>query len=389
MTEGLVSKEEMDALLAQNSGGAGAPQGQANELTAEERDAIGEIGNISLGSAATALSTLLNRKVGITTPTVKMTSLEAVITNNPQFFVTVEVQYTKGLSGMNIFVLKPQDAAIIGDLMMGGDGRNVGEEMSELQLSAVGEAMNQMMGSMATAIASMMNKRIDISPPITRLLDFSKDKEELLKLGTGEKLIMVSFHLSVQNIVESEFFQLIPAKFSKDMVNALYETATTMPGEVEMAATAAAMPAAPKEAPAPSAPRGGAIPAFAQPAGPKVAGAAGQAVPQHSGEVFVQPAQFASFAPLDIPVQTQNLNLLLDVALGVTVELGRTKMMIKDILELGKGSIVELEKLAGEPIDILVNGKLIAKGEVVVIDENFAVKITDIVSPMERVNNLQ
>ena len=103
----------------------------------------------------------------------------------------------------------------------------------------------------------------------------------------------------------------------------------------------------------------------------------------------VQAAQFTPLATAPVQVNEANIGLILDVPLQVTVELGRTKKSIKDILELSNGSIVELDKLAGEPVDIHVNGKLLAKGEVVVIDENFGVRITDIVSPEERAARLQ
>lgn len=372
--DNMLSPEEIDALLKDlnKSQPAGESHGQEPSLTPAEMDAIGEIGNISMGAAATALSKVLHHKVEITTPRVSLITHEGLRTGSPRYCIVVNVEYVKGLTGVNVFLLKPHDAAVIGNLMMGGDGTNVGDELDEVGLSAVAECMNQMMGSAATAVASLLSKRIEISPPITRLIDLEKDKEAFDVLGFKDPLVQVAFDLMVENLVKSEFYQIIPFDFAKRMIEGVYRNTV---GSEEVAATATV----------------GAVATSPSPtivASPGTAGVGG-GVGAIRGAVSVQPAQFVHLNPQPMPGQMQNINLLMDVSLPVTVELGRTKMMIKDILELGKGSLIELEKLAGEPVDILVNGKRIARGEVVVIDENFGVKIVEILSPMERMNGLQ
>ena len=398
MSDDMISQEEIDALL---SGGAGGDDSSADEaapaadsssgsddagITDLERDALGEIGNISMGGAATTLSVLLGRKVSITTPTVSVSNLRTLKEKYPVPFLVVEVGYSIGIEGNNVLCIQAKDAAIIADLMMGNDGTNPDQELSELHMSAVSECMNQMMGSVATSLSSMFSKKVDITPPVVTLVDLGTEEVVSKLLDKVDPIIQASFRMEVDGLIDSEIMQLLPVDVAKDMVDALMNQSADIDNEEEAIVAAAAPPppaAAPAPAPAPAAP-----PAAAA-ASANYGYGAPPMQPHVASNVPVQSAQFTPLSTTPVQVNDANIGLILDVPLQVNVELGRTKKSIKDILDLTKGSIVELDKLAGEPVDIMVNGKYLAKGEVVVIDENFGVRITEIVSPLERAARLQ
>lgn len=407
MSDDMLSQDEIDALLR------GTDDTEEDDifsvedyLSMMEQDALGEIGNISFGSSATALSTLLNQKVEITTPTVSVILKRKLQEEFPHPYVAIQVSYTEGFSGSNLLVIKQSDAAIIADLMLGGDGLNPADLLGEIQLSAVQEAMNQMMGSAATSMSTIFSKRVDISPPSIDFLDVQQG-EGTDRIPDDDMLVKVSFRLKIGDLIDSSIMQVVPLEFAKRLVEELMN-----PG------AQAENPAADLSKPDPVQAQ---EPAFHQPPAepvPDMAAAppgygqgtvqysgmetqtqrpAAQAAPQHLGAHYpggqppqVQPAVFSNFEPQQLQEsETKNLNMLLDIPLQVTVELGRTKRSVKDILELSAGSIIELDKLAGEPVDILVNSRLIAKGEVVVIEENFGVRVTDIISQSDRIKNLR
>jgi len=376
MNDGFLSQEEIDALLR----GDQLTSPAQPDLSDMEKDALGEIGNISMGSAATTLSILLGRRVSITTPRVSISSLSAIQEQYPIPYLVIEVGYTQGIVGTNLLAMREQDALIIADLMMGGDGSNPPTELNELYMSAVGEAMNQMMGSTATSMSTVFKKKIDIAPPKVNVIDFAVDSSITGTIPAEEPIVRVSFRMEVEDLIDSEIMQIISVNVAKEMVESLMNA--VQPATSQTAAAVAAPAPAPRAAAAPQQ-QADPAPAYGQP----LAMAKPQAQPQPN--VPVQPVQFAPLKPSGIPVIDPNIALIMDVPLQVTVELGRTRKLIREILELSPGSVVELDKLAGEPVDILVNGKLIAKGEVVVIDENFGVRVTDIVSPIERASNLQ
>lgn len=390
MSDNILSQEEIEALLR----GETLEQDEASATTssdeiktedyldAMEQDALGEIGNISFGSSATALSSLLGQKVEITTPTITVVERNTLEDEFVQPYVAVNVKYTEGLDGSNLFVIKQSDAAIIADLMLGGDGTEPSQDLGEIHLSAVQEAMNQMMGSAATSMSTVFNKKVDISPPTIDLLDLQLD-QGIEHIPPHNLLIRVSFELKVGDLIDSNIMQLFPLEFGKKLVSSL--VGGTM--DEEVATTTEALPVQEEQVPyqAPTVPS----PPVQQTAQPQE-----QQLPPRTEKrqqpVHVQQAQFASFeSPTLSQSESNNLNMLLDIPLQVTVELGRTKRNVKEILEMSSGSIIELDKLAGEPVDILVNNRHIAKGEVVVIDENFGVRITDILSQAERLNNLR
>lgn len=415
MSDDMISQEEIDALLnggaVPDAGGDAVPAGTSEApaadssssqlddvLTEMEKDALGEIGNISMGSAATTLSVLLGHKVNITTPTVSVATMSIIKEQYPMPYLIVEVGYTVGIDGNNVLAIQAQDAAIIADLMMGGDGTNPDTQINEIAMSAVGESMNQMMGTVATSLSTMFNKKIDISPPKVNLIDLGSEEKVTELVGQNEPVVRTSFRMEVDGLIDSEIMQILPIPVAKEMVEALTGSTNAEEPEPEPAPQAAA-PAAPAPAPAPAAPAAAPAPAPAAPppaaAAPAMmaappAGGYGMAMQPHvATNVPVQSAQFTPLAAQPVQVNDANIGLILDVPLSVTVELGRTKKSIKEILEITTGSIVELDKLAGEPVDIMVNGKFLAKGEVVVIDENFGVRITEIASPAERAAKLQ
>ncbi|GAF12890.1 flagellar motor switch protein FliN [Bacillus sp. JCM 19046] len=345
-------------------------------LTPMEQDTIGEIGNISFGSSATALSELLNQKVDITTPVVKAVSTETLSDLFPHPHVIVHVSYTEGFEGSNLFVITIEDAAIIADLMLGGNGEEPNLDLTEMHLSAVQEAMNQMMGSASTSMSTLFNRKVDISPPNVNVVDFNIDAEPSY-VPEGDHLIAITFTLKIGTLIDSKLMQLISVPFGKSYANALL-------GEQMSSIEEEPAPVVKQEE---KRPKSQSV-EKEEPVTRHSRSTAQTFAPQSSEQV-VEKAIFSSFEKNPLPdSEMQNLDMLLDIPLEVKVELGRTKKTIRDILSVTQGSIIELDKLAGEPVDVRINDRLIAKGEVVVIDENFGVRITDIVSKKERINQL-
>lgn len=388
----MLSQDEIDALLRGTDENDDIPQ-LDEVLSPLEQDALGEIGNISFGSSATALSVLLNQKVEITTPSVSIIQRKNIDSEFPLPYVAIQVNYTDGFLGTNLLVIKQEDAAIIADLMLGGNGTNTADELGEIQLSAVQEAMNQMMGSAATSMSTIFGKRVDISPPTLHLLDVREEKG-IEYLPNEDIFIKVSFRLKIGDLIDSSIMQLLPIDFAKELVQQLLhsnsETNSSNSAAEAGKETAAQEAAASQPSVTATAGTSGAQPSY-EPSKTEARETTNHfGANARVGERQIQSADFAEFEPSP-PVDTEvkNLSLLLDVPLQVTVELGRTKRSVQEILQLSSGSIIELDKLAGEPVDILVNNKLIAKGEVVVIDENFGVRVTDIISQSDRLKKLK
>ena len=370
----MLSQDEIDALLRGTSDNTPTPEVDAKEehLDSMESDALGEIGNISFGNSATALSTLLQQKVEITTPVVSEVRIEALRERYPTPHVALRVGYTEGIQGENVLVLTREDAAIISDLMLGGTGENVDpESLDEIRLSAVQEAMNQMMGAAATSLSTVFSKKIDISPPLVEVFDATKNQTIIDRLELWETMVLIEFNLKVGTLIDSTIVQIAPIQFGKQLVDELMKAtggAQAAPEPVK------AQPQAEAPKPQPQAQQ------QAQPVTPQ------PSKQKSMPEVAVSQAEFM---PLQSPASQEtapaNLGLLYDVPLNVTVELGRTKKSVREVLELSQGSIIELDKLAGEPVDIYVNQQRIARGEVVVIEENFGVRVTEIIQPHERI----
>ena len=464
--DGALSQDEINALLSgmdssdddgaeavgegSNGGAGGAVQSmeEAMELLSDvEKDAVGEVANISMGSSATTLYSLVNRKVNITTPEVGFATWDNLLDQYERPCVFIQIKYTVGLDGTNILILKEHDVKVITDLMMGGDGTNTDGELGELHLSAISEAMNQMMGASATSLSTMMNTKIDISPPEAELLDLALVRNgEDVSPFLGGVFVKISFRMQIDDLVDSSIMQLYPIDFARKVVDTFMNSQSPAEEKKEEAPVAAPSQAAGQQ---PSMNQMGGAPQMDMNAGANVGyGAAGMTPqmdpnammnmggmqmgamgmnpqmmnmggmqmgamgmnPQMMGmggmqmgmnpqmmnmgmpggaamnqqaamqNINVQPAQFQSFSSDGSAIAGQeNIGLIMDVPLNVTVELGRTSKSISEILDFAPGSIIELDRIAGEPIDVLVNGKLVAKGEVVVIEECFSVRITEII----------
>lgn len=364
MNNGLLSQEEIDSLLN------GVKETPA--LSESDKDLLGEIGNISMGSASTALSTIINKMVNITTPRVELTTLEKIRNGFEVPNVALEVEYTEGLDGVNLLLIKITDAVVIADLMMGGDGSKKSNELSEIELSAVSEAMNQMIGSASTSLATMFNIPINISPPIAKIWNDKTDKLSN-EINEIDEIVRISFRLTIDVLVDSEIMMLLPFNMAKSIISNLSgnEEKTEEKDDFDLDI-------------------GDLYPESSKKEDDIINEINEEATNINSNEapVHVQKAQFSPLTQV-VSNERRNIDLILDVPLEISVVLGRTKKTIKEILELGTGSLVELNKLTEEPVEILVNGKKVAFGEVVVIDENFGVRITSILSNTERVKSLQ
>ena len=375
--DGAMSQEEINALL--NSPAAADSEVGSETLSENEKDAIGEIANISMGTAATTLFSLVNRKVDISTPVVSFANWGDICDAYERPCVFIRIGYTVGLDGSNILVLKEHDVKVITDLMMGGDGTNTDGELGELHLSAISEAMNQMMGSAATSLSSMLNKVIDISPPVADLIDLQQtvDESAIDEFLAGE-FVKISFKMEIGDIVDSEIMQLYPISFAKEMCANVTETME----EDTNSTIVGGQQAAPEPQPASqAAPQQMGQPMMGQPMmGQPMMGQEMSQMYGQQQQVNVQPAQFQAFSG-NVPMGygPENIDLIMDVPLEVTVELGRTSKSIKEILDFTPGTIIELNRIAGEPIDVLVNGKFVAKGEVVIIEESYGIRITEII----------
>ena len=405
---GNTDETQSEAAEASSPENAGALGGDDALLSDTEKDAIGEIANISMGSAATTLYSLVNRKVNITTPVVALSRWETMVGDYERPCVFIQIKYTAGLDGHNILILKEHDVKIITDLMMGGDGTNTDGELSEIHLSAISEAMNQMMGASATSLATMLGKMVDISPPEATLVDLMTiDGGQEVAPFLGGTFVKISFRMQIGDLVDSTIMQLYPCDFARFLCSSF------LSGGMNMESAAAPEPAAP----APAAPEPAPAPMPQMPAqdmnmamGNPMMGMPGQdmnmggmyqqpygnagmmppnyGMPQYgmqmqqhvAPQMNIQPAQFQSFTG-GVPGAgaPANIDLIMDVALEVTVELGRARKSISEVLDFAPGTIIELDKVAGEPVEVLVNGKLVARGEVVVIEESFGVRITEII----------
>ena len=424
--DGMLSQDEINALLsgmdapgseesapAESSTPAAADDDLDDSiLSAMEKDAIGEVANISMGSSATTLSSLVNRRVNITTPVVTLAKWENVLKDYEKPCVFIQIKYTVGLDGTNILVLKEHDVKVITDLMMGGDGSNVDGELGELHLSAISEAMNQMMGSSATSLSTMLDKMIDISPPEASFVDLSSFKSGGdIAPFLANVFVKIAFRMQIDDLVDSTIMQLYPIDFAKELCDTFLKNQLG-----DTASEAAPQAAAPQAGPAPQMDMNQMGMNMNQMGMPQMQMGMGmpqmgmdmnqmgtqqmqmgmpQMMPQMQMQMGmpqmmpqtqmmpnmnIQPAQFQSFAKDGNAMPGQeNIGLIRDVPLEVTVELGRTSKSIAEILDFTPGTIIELERIAGEPIDILVNGKLVAKGEVVVIEESFGVRVTEII----------
>lgn len=381
-----------------------------NVLSGIEQDALGEVMNISMGSAATAASELLSAKVWITTPKVRQTFIRDIQTEKLEPAVCVKIEYIKGLSGSNLMVLKQDDVQLILNQLMGMPLVVTPDfEFDELNISAVSEVMNQMMGASATALSDFLGVSVDISTPTPYIMD-KVSIVELQNFQPDDEVVTIDFDLTIDGVIKSEFESVMSVELAK-YISGRVIGKTEEPAEAEPPAPVQAAPAAAAPAPAQPAPQQmpQGMPQMPQgmPQMPQGMPQMPQGMPQMGMDpnaayggyppygygyppygygyppqpVNVQNAQLNSFEATELNLtggQKDNLQLLMGVPLDITVEIGSARRKVKDILEFTQGTIIELERQAGAPVDIVVNGNLIAKGDVVVIDDNFAVRITEI-----------
>lgn len=426
MSNNFLSQEEINALLSgestdseDNNVSSDVNEDMEDAITETDKDLLGEIGNISMGSASTALYQLINQQVNITTPVVSVTTLKEIKEGFETPNIVLDIEYIAGIVGRNILIIKTYDGLVISNLMMGGDGKVTDvHELSELEISAVSEAMNQMIGSAATSMATMFGRKVDISPPTSKVVT-----DDLMPISDSipedQPIVKVSFKMTIGDIVDSNIMQIFPIETAKNIV-------AIMTGEDSANKTSESQPEKPKEEPIvnkeihtqpePQMQQNVSEPqmqyeqpqmqmqqqqyvpqqqmqGYGQPQmqsymqQPQMYG--GGQVQQYAQPVEVHQAAFEPLTPQNSVPPIKNIDLIMDVPLDISVVLGRTKKSIQDILNLGAGSLIELDKLAEEPVEILVNGKQIALGEVVVVDENFGVRITSIVSNVERLKSLK
>jgi len=399
-------------------------------LTEEEIDVLGEVGNISMGAVATTMYSLLDRRVSITTPRVSVFDAKEVLSVYRIPFVVATIEYVEGIEGTNLLVLKISDAALITDLLMGGDGK-VEEpiELNEMHLSAMSEIMNQMMGASSTSLSKLLRMPINISPPKSSQVDVGFDVTTLL--GDIDMVTKISFDMEIEGLLKSELIQLIPYDvsrvFAKQFIDvglgepsgaeekqsaSMPETqptpaqATAPPRQTAMPQPPPAQPTPPpptpppqavapppfipaqqpfaqepyQQMPYPQAPIQQPYPQAPYPQAPYPQAPYPPASAASGRLVDVHPMQFQAFDASTSSGGQKGIDLVYNIPLQVSVELGKTKKEISEILEFGAGTIIVLDKIAGDPVEIVVNGKLIARGEVVVIDENYGVRITDIIN---------
>lgn len=378
MSSSFLSQEEIDSLLK----GTGEDT-SIESLTEIEKDLLGEIGNISMGSASTALYQLINKQVNITTPKVKVTTLKNIKEGFKYPNIILDVEYVSGITGRNLLIMQTTDAAVIANLMMGGDGIVSTPELSEIEVSAVQEAMNQMIGSAATSMATMFDREVNISPPKSKIW---KEMNEKISESIPEdkEIIEICFDLTIEGLLQSNMMQILPLETAKKIVSIMMGEELVDKEEAIMDVKVEGNVALPEND----------MTLKTIDSGYNEAAITSTYKENMEKSIKEKPIEVhdASFESLNqgrLGESHRNIDLILDVPLDVSVVLGRTKKSIKDILNLSTGSLIELDKLAEEPVEILVNGKKIAYGEVVVVDENFGVRITSIISGVERIKSLR
>ncbi len=355
MGDGSLSQDEIDALLQGADDILSTPSvapamdaaGKDGSISPVERDSLADLLNTTMETVVPSLSGYLGKSITITNALVEVKPQEDVRKDFGKRYVQLPVSFTGAFNGTNLVIFNYEDAEIISSLMMGDDTGAPPEELTEAHQSTIQEFVSQMLSSMATGFSNKLGGAINITPPTLSVVNSVSD----LQLPTGGELIKVTYNLNIESLINSKFYQIMELPLGSDLAK--------------------------------SAMSGGGGGQVMQAQG------MGQAEQQGGQQVGINPVKFPPLGD-SVPYGAgSNISLLLDVPMTLTVELGRTRQLVKDILGLGEGSIIELDKLAGEPVDLLVNGKLIAKGEVVVIDENFGVRITDIVSPAERLGKVQ
>lgn len=389
MNSEMLSQAEIDALLRGNSTD-NENENESNEkievMDDIEKDALGEIGNISMGTAATTLSTLLNQKVVITTPRVNITTVDELANEYDVPFVAIDVRYKSGLEGVNILILKANDVKIITDIMMGKETVDINRELTELDLSAVSEAMNQMMGSACTSLSEMFSIKIDIEPPRSYDITFNESRSKFDILKGDKPIVKVAFRMVIGEFIDSEVMQIIPVDFAKEIVNKLLGKENSIDNKVNVEE-----PQIDYESNNNNTGNINSVKynEYSKPSNKPIEEPKYEKkeIIKDDETVTIKKPSFEAFDKEPAVSYNETIDLVGEIPVEITAELGKTTKKIGEILEYGPGTIIELDKLVGEPLDVFANGKFIAKGEVVVIDDNFGIRITDIINPYKKISN--
>ncbi|EHF06267.1 flagellar motor switch phosphatase FliY [[Clostridium] symbiosum] len=406
----------------------------ACDFTEIELDAIGEIMNISLGASATAVSKMLGETVNITTPTVRVLMRDEFDFKKLEPAVGVEIAYVEGLTGNNVMMFALNDVRIIVGMLMGAEIPAEEFELNEINMSAICEVMNQMMGSSATALSEFFGYAVNISTPVS----FPVESEEWFKerfFPQGEKMVVVHFLLEIEGKLKNEFLNIMSTDLVKHLIEPFTESLKENESQIaeepedsganqepdsaeETKELSTKRQELPVQEPQPMAePQPSAQPQPVLQPQPAVSPSAltvtpgYQSMPVDSGmlqlinqmqqsqmqmlelmkdmkekgsreSTLIHPAQNKPLeaGALNGEEETVNQEMLMKVPLEISVEIGRTKKLVKDILELTQGSLVVLDKMAGEQADLYVNGQCVARGDIVVVEDNFGIRITEIIA---------
>ncbi len=372
-------------------------------LNESDLDIIGEVMNMSMGSAATAVSTLLDRMVDISTPSIQQNTFGEVDCEGIEPSLAVKIDYVEGISGTNLTLLKRQDAQMIVNLLMGEEPGEFDEnfEFDDMSMSAVGEVMNQMMGSSATTMSELLGMPLNISTPQSFLLNSKNDLDETITgMKSDEAVVAISFTLSIKDVLTTSFMCFLNVDLARMIIEKVKISMGAEEEPIPVAAPTAPIAAPPAPVAAPPAP-------VAAPPAPVAAPPA--PIPQAPPVQYQQPTQYSPAASAQPVAQTQiqnpsfpafaqqtavvpansNMNLLMGVKLDVSVVIGRAKQKIKDVIDFGAGTVIELDRQTGSPAEVIVNGQLLAYGDVIVVGDNFGVRITEIVGTKDLLESLE
>lgn len=331
-----------------------------------------QISEMAMEAGSVAVSQALGKTVVFSHPELQEVTSEALVKELSPHQVLIQTGYLIQQSYETLLLIKDYDVAVIFDILMGKDGRNPDLEIGDLQISAIGEVMNQLVGAAATTLSRELDQKIAMIPPESQLLNLEHDA--LPKTYQKVPLVQIRYQLVIEGVLDSEMYELRTLSSAQNFYQGVMGPPPAPPAPAAAPPMAAPAAQAPAYAPPPAAAYYAPPPMAAAPSGPPP---------------LVHPAEFAPLNPFAGAAAPPNsLDRIMDIPLKATVELGSTRLKVKKVLDLTKGSVVELDKLSGDPVDLMVNGRLVAKGEVVVINENFGIRITEILGPADRLQHL-
>ena len=368
MSDGSLSQDEIDALLQGTESLEMDTGSESAALSPQEINAFKNILGEIIDSQSSNLSMLIGKTVKIGMPTLEVKNQNQLNSSISDEMVEIKINLTDGISGQHSYLLDVDGVKRIVSPMLGQD--NI--DLNEMAFSTIGEAISNITGPVTTVLGNKLGKTIQTSPPEANLV--VKANISL----PGEQFLCLDYPVTIEGDMPTNLIEIYSLQTVKEIA-ASVGGGSPVADNADLAMNNTVSNVMNNTQPSNT----GLQQTFGQPIGNMGMGFIDQA-----NSPNVQPIQFANLQPTNVSGEQGNIGLLMDVFMEMTVELGRTKKLIKDILTIGEGTIIELDKLAGEPVDILVNHKLIAKGEVVVIDENFGVRVTEIVSPLERMGDL-